>query len=170
MKKLPSRPSDADLDAILRDRMGEIEALIEAIANEEPDCDMKLAELLEGEVEEVRKLIVKKLRELLQVRAAEKEQELDKHLAAEQRIKVERQRGMFMQWLQWMMSEETLEKMRQAFLAVPMLEKTVRHVGREMAGKGMDNIQMGDKRELGALSQNLPDVRGRERDKDKGRQ
>lgn len=169
MKKLPHRPSDADLDAILRDRMGEIEALIEAIANEEPDCDLKLAELLDGEVEAVRKAIIEKLREMLKQRAAEKEKELDKHLATEQRIKVERQRGMFMQWLQWMMSEETLEKMRQAFLAVPMLERAVRGVGRDMASKGMHTIQMADKRELGALSQNLPDARAKGRDKDKGR-
>jgi len=170
MKKLHHRPTDADRDAMLRDHMDEIEALIEAIANEDPNCDMKLAELLEGEPETVRKIIIEKLREMLKARATEKEQELDKHLATEQRVKVERQRGMFMQWLQWMMSEETLEKMRQAFLAVPMLEKAVRHVGRDMANKGMHNIQMGDKRDLGALTQNVHDARDKGRDRgDKGR-
>jgi len=172
MRKLPTtRPSDPDLDAILRDRMAEIEALIAAIENEEPDCDLKLAELLEGEVEAVRIVIIKKLREMLKARAEEKEQELNQMLEKEQRIKVERQRGMFMQWLQWMMSEETIRKMREAFLAIPMLERAVRGVGRDMAAKGMDNIQVGDKRELGALTQHVPDARGkaRERGDDKGR-
>jgi hypothetical protein len=170
MKKLPHRPGDSDLDAILRDRMDEIVALIDAVANEEPDCDLKLAELLEDEVESVRKIIIEKIRDILRERMAEKDQELNKGLAAEQRIKAERQRGMFLQWLQWMMSEETLEKMRQAFLARPMLERAVRGVGRDMANKGMHNIQLADKRELGALSQHLPDARGKDRDKDKGRQ
>ena len=63
MKKLPS---NADTGALLRDVMAEIEALIEAIASEQPDCDLKLAELLEGETEVVRIAIIKKLREMLQ--------------------------------------------------------------------------------------------------------
>lgn len=170
MKKLP-RPH-ADTDAMLKDVMADIEALIAAIAAEAPDCDIKLAELLEGQPEGMRHAIILKIREMLKAQAAQKEKELDKHLEAQQRVEVERKRGMFVQWLQWMMSEETLEKMRQAFLAVPMLEKAVRHVGRDMAGKGMHNIQMGDKRELGSLTQNVPDARakGRERGDDKGRQ
>jgi hypothetical protein len=169
MKKLPK--PHADTDAMLKGVMAEIEALIEAIAAEEQGCDLKLAALLEGKPEAQRKAIIEKIREMLKARATEKEKELDKHLAAQQRIEVERKRGMFMQWLQWMMSEETLEKMRQAFLAVPMLERAVRHVGRDMANKGMHNIQMGDKRELGSLTQNVPDARakGRERGDDKGR-
>lgn len=171
MHHLPThRPTDADLDAMLRDKMAEIEALIAAIENDAPDCDMKLAELLEGEEENIRVAIVEKLREMLRTRAEEKERELNSLLEKEQRRKVERQRGMFVQWLQWMMSEETLEKMRNAFLAVPMLERAVRGIGREMAGKGMNDIQLGDKRELGGLSNNVPQALGQGRDRgDKGR-
>lgn len=171
MPKPPTnRPTDADLDALLRDRMAEIEALIAAIEEGAADCDLKLAELLENESERVRIAIVEKLREMLRERAEEKEQELNKMLEKEQRIKIERQRGMFLQWLQWMMSEETIRKMREAFLAIPMLERAVRGVGRDMAGRGMNNVQLGDKRDLGALGTNVPDVRGKGREKGPGRE
>lgn len=171
MKKLPTtRPSDPDLDAILRDRMEEIEALVNAIENDEPDCDLKLAELLEGEVEAVRIVIIKKLREMLKTRAEEKEKELNKLLEKERRIKVERQRGMFLQWLQWMMSEETIRKMREAFLANSVLERVTRSIGRDMAARGMNDVQLGDKRELGGLSNNVPQALGKGRDKGQGRE
>jgi hypothetical protein len=171
MRKLPGhRPSNPDLDAILRDRMAEIEALIAAIENDEPNCDMKLAALLEGEVEAVRIAIIDTLRAMLKARAEEKEQELNKLLEKEQRVKVERQRGMFMQWLQWMMSEEAIRKMREAFLANSMLERYVRGVGERMASKGMNEVQIGDKRDLGSLSNNAPNAQGKGRAReDKGR-
>ena len=85
MTPAPLKPND-DIDTILRDKMAEIVKLIEAIANEEPDTDLKLAELLDGEVETVRIAIIDKLREMLKERAAEKEQLLDKHLEAQKRI------------------------------------------------------------------------------------
>lgn len=168
MKKLAS---NEETDAMLKSVMAEIEALIEAIASEAPDCDLMLAALLEDKPEAVRHAIIKKLREMLKVRAEEKEKELDQFLATEQRIEVERKRGRFIQWLQWMMSEETIAKMRDAFLAVPMLERAVRHVGREMAGHGMNDIQLTNRNELGALSNNAPHVQpGRDKGKGTGRE
>ncbi|MES2984095.1 MAG: hypothetical protein V4735_02785 [Pseudomonadota bacterium] len=168
MKKLPP---PADTDALLRDVMADIEALIEAIAGEQPDCDLMLAELLEGETEVVRVAIIKKLRAMLQARAQEKEKELDKFLAAEQRQKVERQRSNFRQWLSWMMSEETIRKMREAFLAMPMLERAVRGIGRDMATRGMNDIQPANKNELGGLANNAPHVQpGRDKGKGSGRE
>ncbi len=168
MKKLsPPPPTDAETDAMLRDKLTDIEALIAAIIAELPDCDMKLAELLEGEPEAVRLAIIKKLRERLKALAQEKEKELDKHLDAQKRVQVERQRNRFIQWLSWIMSEETIQKMRDAFLANAMLERIVRGVGHEMAGRGMHNIQAADRRDLGDLSHNAPMVPARERDKDK---
>ena len=171
MSTLPSTQfSDDDLDAMLKDKMGEIEALIAAITAEEADCDLKLAELLEGETEVVRLAIIQKLRKMLKALADEKERELSQAQIVEKRVEVERKRGMFMQWLAWIMSEETIEKMRDAFLAQPLLERVVRSVGHDMAGKGMMDIQPADKRDLGALAQNVPNLVGRDRDKDKGRQ
>jgi hypothetical protein len=170
MSKLPvpKKLSDEDIGALLKDRMGEIEALLAAIVAEEPDCDLKLAELLEGETEIVRMAILEKLRERLKALADEKERELGQAKQVEKKVEVERKRGMFMQWLAWIMSEETIAKMRDAFLANSMLERIVRGVGHDMAGKGMTDIQPTDKRDLGALSQNVPNVVGRDRDKDKG--
>lgn len=171
MHNLPTKPpTDDDLDAMLRDKMGEIEALVKAIEEGAPDCDLKLAELLESESETVRIAIVKKLREILSKLEKEKQQELEQMLAVEQRIEVERKRGMFQQWLQWMMSEETIRKMRDAFLAMPIMERVVRGVGQDMAERGMNNIQLGDKRDLGGLGTNVPDVRGRGREKGQGRE
>ena len=167
--KLPAvQSSDADMDEMLKDKMAEIEALLAAIAAEEPDCDLKLAELLEGETEVVRLAIIKKLQQRLKALADEKERELGQAQVVEKRVEVERKRSMFMQWLSWIMSEETIQKMREAFLANSMLERVVRGVGHEMKAKGMMDIQPGDRRELGGLTTNVPNAIGRDRDKDKG--
>ena len=170
MSKLPvpHKFHPDDLDEMLKDKMAEIEALLAAIVAEEPDCDLKLAELLEGETEVMRLAIIEKLRERLKALADEKERELSQAQVIEKKVEVERKRSMFMQWLTWIMSEETIDKMRQAFLANSMLESVVRGVGHEMAGKGMSDIQPAPKQDLGALSQNVPNVVGRDRDKDKG--
>ena len=170
MTKLPAtRPSD--LDILLRDKMDEILALIEAIAADIPDCDLKLAELLEGETEVARIAIVEKLRELLRARAQEKEAELDKHLEASKRVEVTRQRNMFMQWLTWIMSEETLRKIREAFLASPRMERQVQDLGQSLANFGLQT-QLADKRELGGMASNVGQGQGAQRGKggDKGRQ
>lgn len=163
MHKLPThRPADADEDAILRDKMKEIEALVAAIEEGAPDCDLKLAQLLEHESEEVRGLIVKKIREILAELDAEKEKELERERDAHLRADIERKRGMFQQWLQWMMSEDTIRKMQEAFLASPVMERAVRGVGQKMANKGL-GVQPGDKRELGGLSNNAPVVSANKR-------
>ena len=159
-----------DIDAILRDRMDEILALIEAIANEEPDTDIKLAEMLEGEPEQVRVIIVKKLRELLKERAEEKQHVLDQHLEASKRVEVARQRNIFMQWLAWLMSEETLRKIREVFSMQPKLEAQVKNIGEELAAKGiLTQVQLADKRDLGNLHANVAQAQGQGKDQGKGR-
>lgn len=166
MTKLPvTRPSD--MDAMLRDKWEEIMALVAAIEAGEADCDLKLAALLDGESEVVRVAIVEKLREILRTRAAEKEQELDKHLEAQKRVEVTRQRNRFMQWLAWIMSEETLRKIRMAFLASPGLEKSVRNVGQDLANFGVQT-QLADKRDLGGISANVGIGQGKPREQEKG--
>jgi hypothetical protein len=168
MPNLPAtRPSD--LDELLRDHMQDIIALIEAIAAGEADCDIKLAELLEGATEQVRIAIVEKLREMIRERAQEKEQELDKHLEAQKRVEVTRQRNMFMQWLTWIMSEETLRKLRMAFLARPALEGHVKDIGQDLANYGLQT-QLADKRDLGGMAANVTQVQGQGKGADKGRQ
>ncbi len=161
----------SDIDLKLRDKMAEIEALVEAMANEEPNCDLKLAEIVEEESEVVRIAIVEKLREMLRERAAEKEQELNKYLEADKKLQVQRQRNVFMQWLAWIMSEETLRKIRMAFLASPGLSQEVRNIGHNLANFGVQQQleqQQRDKRELGGLSANVSQGQGAERGKGEG--
>lgn len=164
-------PMDAETVArILEGHMDSIMQLLEAMAAEQPDTDMKLAELLEGEHEQVRVAIIEKLRAMLRLLAAEKEKELEKFLEADKREEIERQRNVFVQWLQWIMSEDTLRKIREAFLARPGLERHITNIGHELAAKGVLNqMELGEgKRALGELSANAPQV-GQGTGKDKGR-
>jgi len=166
-----------DSDAVARALEGYMDAimqLLESIAAEEPNADMKLAALLEGEGNsQVRVAIVEKLRALLRSMAAEKEKELDKYLEAEQRQEVERQRNVFVQWLQWIMSEETLKKIREAFLASPGLQQQVHNIGHELANFGVQQQlekQRHTARELGELAANVQAPgQGQGKGTDKGR-
>lgn len=169
-------PDDERLDAdavarALEGHMDQIMQLLEAIAAEHPEADMKLAELLEGEASsQVRVAIIEKLQALLRSMAAEKEQELEKFLDAEKRVEVERQRNVFLQWLQWIMSEETLRKIREAFLARPGLEMQIVDIGHELAAKGVlqRHNPNEDRAKLGELAVTAPQV-GTGKDQGKGR-
>ena len=169
-------PEDDRLDAdavarALEGHMDQIMQLLEAIAAEHPEADMKLAELLEGEASsQVRVAIIEKLQALLRSMAAEKEKELEKVLDAEKRVEVERQRNVFLQWLQWIMSEETLRKIREAFLARPGLEMQIVDIGHELAAKGVlqRHNPNEDRAKLGELAVSAPQV-GTGKDQGKGR-
>lgn len=170
MSRHHSEPDNGSIDVILRDKMEEIIELIEAIANGEPDTDIKLAELLEGEAEAVRIAIVDKLRDMIKERAAEKEQMLDQHLEAQKRLEVTRQRNIFVQWLSWLMSEETLRKIREVFTMRPGIEAQVKNIGEELAAKGvLTQMQIADKRDLGELHAGIAKQQGQGRDTGKGR-
>ena len=84
---------------------------------------------------------------------------------------IEQQRGIFMQWLRWIMSEETLRKIRVMFSMQPGLERSVKSIGEELASKGVLNqIQLTDRRELGGLANNVPNLgQGQDKGTDKGR-
>ncbi len=149
-------PPDAIANAV-KYRMAEILALIEAIAAAEPNCDIQLAKLLENENEQVRIAIVEKLRELIRARAAEKERELNQYIEASQRQKIEQQRNIFLQWLRWMMPEETLRRIRDLFVMQPSVERSVRNIGAELFAKGITGqVQHTGKNELGEIATNAP--------------
>lgn len=171
-KNLPvkAKLKPEDYDALLKDKMGAIQALIDAIAAEQQDCDIMLAELLENENEQVRIAIVEKLRELLREKAEEKEKELDKYLEAQKRVEVQRQRNMFMQWLTWIMSEETLRKIREAFIARPGMERAVKNIGQDLANFGLQT-DIANRRDLGNIAQNIAPAKGHDKGKgEKGRE
>lgn len=160
----PLTPEEAD--ALLRDKMAELQQFIEAVATEAPDCDMKLAGLLDGEQEQVRIAIIDKLRTLLRERAEEKEQELEKHLETQKRQEISQQQNRFRQWLSWIMSEETLRKIREAFLARPMLELYVKNLGQNLAQKGIQT-QQAQTQDLGLLAANISQSMAARREKEK---
>ena len=171
-KNLPAKTKlkPEDVDALLKDKMEAIQALIDAIASEQQDCDVLLAQLIENENEQVRIAIVEKLREMLREKAEEKEKELDKYLEAQKRIEVTRQRNIFAQWLAWIMSEETLRKIREAFIARPGMERSVKNLGQDLANFGLQT-QLADKRDLGGISQNIAPAKGHGKGKgEKGRE
>lgn len=168
------RMSPDDVARALEGHMDSIMQLLEAMVADAPGCDMKLAALLENEHEQVRLAIIDKLRALLRGLAAEKEQELDQFLEPEKRERVERERNIILQWLNWLMSEETLRKIREAFLASPPMERQLHDIGQALANFGVQQKlreQMQDKKLLAALSNPpppLPQAKPPEQDKDKG--
>lgn len=158
----------SDIDALLRDKMQDIEALVEAMMSDAPDCDIKLAELVENESTQMRMAIVEKLREMLRARAEEKEKELDKILEKQRREEIARERNALRMWLSWIMSEETLRKIREAFLASPMMEHLVRGIGHSLVNKGVKTeINPAQRQDLGELHANIAQSQTVQREKEK---
>ncbi len=172
------RLSADEVTRALEGHMDSIMQLLEAMAAEQPGCEMRLAALLEGTHEQVRNAIIDKLRALLRALVGEKEKELDQFLEPEKRERVERQRNVLMQWLTWLMSEDTLRKIREAFLASPRVEQAALDVGQALANFGVQQKlreQMLDKKLASVvnvppppLPQVPPPTPPQERDKDKG--
>lgn len=170
MSRHHSMPDNDAIDAILRDKMEEILELVEAMAVDAEGCDIALAKLVENESELVRIAIVEKLREMLEERAEEKTKQLDKYLEAQKRQEVERQQGIFMRWLAWLMSEETLRKIREVFTMRPSVEQQVKNIGQELAAKGvLAQMELHNKRDLGGLSASVAKSQGQGKDQGKGR-
>lgn len=179
MAQLPTlyqTENDADAMAqMLEEQMDAIMQLLEAIRMEEPNADMMLAELLEGKPDQLRRAIIEKLRALLRGLANEKEKQLEQYIEGEKRQQVERERNIFLQWLTWIMSEETLRKIREAFMASPRLQQQVLDIGQALANFGVQQQlreQLHNKELLGGLAANAPNVKPAEPGKttDKGRQ
>ncbi len=173
-KKDSARKIDSQaMDALLADKMEEIVKLIEAIARGEQNTDIELAKLLDGEPDVVRLAIIDKLREMLKERAAEKESELDKYLGASRRQEAARQHNIFMEWLIWLMSEETLRKIREVFSMRPKIEGQVKDIGEQLAERGvLAQMELQNKRELGGLNANVikqKEQPGQTKDTGKGR-
>jgi hypothetical protein len=164
-----SRPNDAT-EALLRDMQEELAALLQAVATDDPQLDIKLAEMLDGEPELVRIAILEKLQEMLAAREDEKKREIEKAAAATREQAREQAKVSFRHWLMWMMSESSLRKMRESFMALPGMERAVRNIGAELAKKGvLTNIQPADKRDLGALSASIQQNYEKQRERDAGR-
>ena len=160
------------IEDILRDKAEEIQALIDAVQAGEKDIDLLLAQLLEGEPEAVRAVIMEKLRERMETLEEEQARQLEELLAAQKQQALAQKHGLFRRWLMWVMSEETLRRIRTSFLAQPILETQVKNVGEDLARRGVIGITGGitvDRRELGQLNANIAPSQGQAKDQGKGR-
>jgi hypothetical protein len=160
------------IEDILRDKAEEIQALIDAVQAGEKDIDLLLAQLLEGEPEAVRAVIMEKLRERMETLEEEQARQLEELLAAQKQQALAQKHGLFRRWLMWVMSEETLRRIRTTFLAQPILETQVKNVGEDLARRGVIGITGGitvDRRELGQLNANIAPSQGQAKDQGKGR-
>jgi hypothetical protein len=162
----PYSTGNADADALLRDKQQELEALMQAVAEEDPDIDLMVAGMVEGEPEHVRVAIVEKIRDMLREREQQKAKEIEQ-AQGQEKEKVKAQKRSFGQWLAWIMSEDTLRKIRESFLARPGLEGQLKDIGQELAKKGvLTQMEVVSRNDLGDLSQNVAQTKAAEKGKD----
>lgn len=167
------RMSPDDVARALESHMDSIMQLLEAMVADAPDCEIKLLALLEKEHEQVRLAIIDKLRALLRGLAADKEKELEQFLEPLARERAERERHIILQWLTWLLSEETLRKISELFLANPPMERQLHDIGQALANFGVqqklrEQMQSSKTVATAAALPPLPPATPPERDKDKG--
>ena len=151
-KNDPNPLSDEDIEALLRDCEQDISDIVDAILARSEDVDIDIAELVEHLPFQARIAIVEKIRERVAEINEEKAKQLEQELQQLKQQEHEHRKGMFQRWLSHIMSQETLRKMRESFMARPGLDQAVESIGQELARKGvLQNVQMLDKAELGDL-------------------
>lgn len=160
----------SDIERILRDKQQEFAALMQAIAEQEPDIDLKIASLVEGESEDVKLGIVEHVREMVREREEQKARDAGLARSAEQKRAMEEERTVFKRFLIWLMSETTLKKIKLAAL-IPILQRQgVKDIGAELAAKGVTlNPSLTNRKELGQLSALTQQAKDKERDSGRGR-
>jgi hypothetical protein len=163
------KPDDADLRQILGQYQGIIEQLVEALFAGDPDVALKLAAVVEGCPSQVRVAIVEKMREMVVARDAEKARALDAIIEQQKLLEAKQKAHGMQQWLAYVMSQDTLRKIRESLLARPGLQKELEHIGQDLAKRGvLQQLQPQGKQDLGGLSANVQD-KGAGRDTGKGR-
>lgn len=163
-------PPDVDPEELLRDYQADIDALVNAVLSGQTDVEFILAELVENESELVRIAIVEKIRQMVREQSEEKAKALDQVMQQQKLLEHHRQKRVMQEWLAYFMSEETLRKLRESFLANPKLQRDVEHAGQELAKKGvLQNLQPQNRSDLGELSANVNQGRDAGKGKEQGR-
>jgi hypothetical protein len=162
--------TSSDIEVILRDKAAELADLMRAVASGDQDIDLKIAEMLEGEPEHVRIAIIEKVKEALAEKEAERSRKIEEERVLQKRQVLEQQRMNFRQWLMWIMSEDTLRRLRDTFAIQPILELKVKNIGLDLFRRGvLVQTQLPDKQDLGSLSASIQRQQGQGREADKGR-
>ncbi len=158
-KHPPARPhdepplSDDAVRALVEAHQQTIDELVAALIAGEAGVDLKLAEVMENLPERARIAIIEKMQAMLAEQDEAKARELEQFIQQQKEKLKEQKQQVMQQWLAFFMSQETLRKMRESFLAFPHLERQVRHIGQELAKTGvLQNIQLGRKQDLGDLT------------------
>ncbi len=145
--------TDDDIETILRDLDEELQQLMDAVLAGDQDVDLDLAALVEGAPQQVRIAIVEKLRAMVKEQNEEKARELDVLLEQEKERAKEQEKGLMQRWLAHMLSQETLRKLRESFLARPDMARQVEDIGQDLAKKGvLQNMDITSRNDLGELS------------------
>lgn len=167
---LHTHEQNSDIEKILRDKTQELADLMKAVASGDQDIDLKIAEMLEGEPEHVRIAILEKVKEALAEKEAQRSRAIAAEHEAQKRQVLEQQRMSFRQWLSWIMSEDTIRRLRETFAIQPVLELRVRNLGQELFRKGvLTQMKPADKQDLGSLSASVQRQQGQTKEADKGR-
>ncbi|MCI5048775.1 MAG: MICOS complex subunit MIC60 [Rickettsiales bacterium] len=146
-----------------------IDELVLALMNGEEDVDLRLAELVEDEQELVRIAIVEKMREKLQAQDESKAKELDQIVEQQKLLEKQRKHQNMQQWLAYVMSQDTLRKIREALLHTPGLAQQLQHIGQDLAKKGVFfNMNPNGKKDIGELSASVQHQQDQRRKAGKG--
>ncbi len=135
------------------------------------DVDEELAALLENAPEDVRNEVVERFRAIKEQleNAPQQEQELTPQQEQQQRLMEEHERSMrISQWL----SEQTLKKIRRAFLLNPALFAHIKNIGEELNKKGVffeTRKTQVTNAELGGVSLQADLAQNKDKEKDTGR-
>ena len=148
----------SETDEQLRDIGQELEELVKAAHDRDQDADVKLANFLASAPANQRQKLLELFQEMLRKREEERQhqEQMQRQQQQSQEQAVEQERRQYFQWLTHLMSEETIRKIRVAFMSNPMLQRQVQDVGQEMARKGvLGQVMPVQKQNLGELSANI---------------
>ena len=144
------------MEALLREHMADIEAIVEAVLAGTDNTDLLISEAVEGQQELVRIAIVEKIRQAVRERSEEKAKALDEALSEQKLLEHHRQKRVMSEMLAYFMSQETLRKIKEAMLASPNLKREIENAGQDLAKKGvLQQMQQDHTKELGGLSANV---------------
>lgn len=170
MALYPSKKTISN-EELMRNYGDVISAFVEALIAGDMDVDVKLVDTVENVPEHVRVAIVEKMREMVRARSEEKAEALDEAIAQQKLLEKQAKSHMMQVWLAHVMSQETLRKIREAFMMNPSLKQQLDTIGSDLVKKGVlqQRNPNSNAQELGELNAQVQHQQKREQDSGKGR-
>lgn len=166
-RKKPQTHTDSS--EVLRDYEEEIHAMLVAFLKEEPDVDLRLAQLVEGKPEHLRAAIVNKLRHQIQEQKAEKATKLEQ-LIEEQAEKAKQVSKKSMnRWVAYFISQRTRRRIKEMVMHTPALALQLTRIGKDMSREGVSyDHRIGLERDIGTFSAQVNHQQQRSQETEKG--